>query len=777
MNIAQRSFAAGELTPALYARTDLAKYAVGLRTCRNFIVQRQGGATNRPGTEYITDLRGTARLLPFVFNDAQAYVLAFTDRSLMVVRAGGVVARNIPTPFAAADLRGLQMAQSADVVTITHQSYPPYELRRIADASWTLAPSVFAPTIIAPANVAASPPGGGVNQNRQWVVTSISDATGEESFASVPALGSSAELPVRKTITWSAVPGAGAYRIYRATWNALTGADAFGFIGSVAAPAISFFDDGLTADYFATPPQPRPLFASPGNYPAAVARYQQRLVFGGSTNAPETVWTSRVGDEHNFTVSRPSQDDDAITFTPAAKRVNLVRHLVDTAPLLVLTSDGAVAVGGDGAGVLRPTDVNPLQVPVPGCGTLTPLAIDSRVLYVHARQSTVRAIELGQLSRTYQGIDLSLLAAHLFAGRTLVDWTYHETPESVVWCVRSDGVLLGCTLVAGEDVLAWHRHDTDGTFENVCAIPEGNEDALYCVVVRHGLRYLERMATRIVGDVRDAIFLDAALTYDGRNTSGETVTLSGGPRWAADEILTVTRSGGGNVPAFSADDVGNAVFVTDDAGVEVRVVLRDYVSATVMRGFPSATVPATLQGVARATWSRAVDEVLGLDHLNGRAVSVLADGVVAANPLNAAAGDPCVVVRGVLTLDQPYAVIQVGLPITADLETLDIDTPAGRSVKDAKSLVSSATVLVESSRGLWAGQALPTGADPLAGLDELLVRDETDGYGPIALRTGAVSLGFGADWQTSGRFVIRHIDPLPLTVSAIVPRGFFAPTG
>lgn len=52
-NTIQRSFAGGELAPALHARADLARYAIGLRTCRNLVVLRAGGATKRPGTRFV----------------------------------------------------------------------------------------------------------------------------------------------------------------------------------------------------------------------------------------------------------------------------------------------------------------------------------------------------------------------------------------------------------------------------------------------------------------------------------------------------------------------------------------------------------------------------------------------------------------------------------------------------------------------------------------------------------------------------------------------------
>jgi hypothetical protein len=56
----QRAFAGGELAPSLAARADQAKYLTGLRTCRNFIVQRHGGVTNRAGTRFV--FRQQARL-------------------------------------------------------------------------------------------------------------------------------------------------------------------------------------------------------------------------------------------------------------------------------------------------------------------------------------------------------------------------------------------------------------------------------------------------------------------------------------------------------------------------------------------------------------------------------------------------------------------------------------------------------------------------------------------------------------------------------------------
>ena len=83
----------------------------------------------------------------------------------------------------------------------------------------------------------------------------------------------------------------------------------------------------------------------------------------------------------------------------------------------------------------------------------------------------------------------------LEAGR-IVDWTYAKAPDSIVWAVRDDGVLLGLTFQAEHQIAAWHKHTTQGKFKNVCAIPNGFEDALFAVVERNGELYLERAASR-----------------------------------------------------------------------------------------------------------------------------------------------------------------------------------------------------------------------------------------------------------------------------------------
>ena len=88
------SFAAGELSPALHGRVDLAKYQVGLATCLNWFIHPFGGASTRAGTEFVgeaVDPAVRSRLIPFQFNTAETYVLEFAHQKMRVIRNGGYV--------------------------------------------------------------------------------------------------------------------------------------------------------------------------------------------------------------------------------------------------------------------------------------------------------------------------------------------------------------------------------------------------------------------------------------------------------------------------------------------------------------------------------------------------------------------------------------------------------------------------------------------------------------------------------------------------------------
>lgn len=296
--------------------------------------------------------------------------------------------------------------------------------------------------------------------------------------------------------------------------------------GSSASPVGSYLaieaivDDNVLADTAIAPPEDiYKLNDSAGAYPAAVTYYEQRRWFAGTTNLPQTVWATRNATQSNLTSSTPSQDDDGLQFRIAARQNNTIRHLVPLADLIALTAGGEFRLYADSAPAITPTSLSIKPQGFSGAADVQPALTTNSLLYVQAQGSRIRELAYNWESSAYASIDVSIMAPHLFNGFSLIDVAYCRAPVPTLWCVRSDGTLLGLTHVPEQQVYGWHQHTTDGRFESVCVVSEGLEDTLYVVVTRtidgRQVRYIERLHTRLFVDQADAFFVDSGLTYDG----------------------------------------------------------------------------------------------------------------------------------------------------------------------------------------------------------------------------------------------------------------------
>jgi len=145
--------------------------------------------------------------------------------------------------------------------------------------------------------------------------------------------------------------------------------------------------------------------------------------------------------------------------------------------------------------------------------------------------------------------------------------------------------------------------------------------------------------------------------------------------------------------------------------------------------------------------------IRALDHLEGEAVAVLADG-------NVVTGHT--VANGKITLTTGASRVHVGIKMVADLETLDVEAPSGTIQGKPKSL-PKVTVRFERSRGMLIGPDKDR-------LIEIKQRDASTPMGaPTPLLTGDIDVTLKPAWNSNGRILIRQQNPLPMTVLAIIP--------
>lgn len=123
------------------------------------------------------------------------------------------------------------------------------------------------------------------------------------------------------------------------------------------------------------------------------------------------------------------------------------------------------------------------------------------------------------------GGDTAALTAFALTFKGVKQIAWQARPWKVLWCVRTDGLLIGLTYDKDEDVWAWHRHPmVNGAVMSAQVIPGAdNHDEVWLVVRRMigGVQkhYVEKMTSRIEpADINDKArynYLDCSLSYSG----------------------------------------------------------------------------------------------------------------------------------------------------------------------------------------------------------------------------------------------------------------------
>ena len=814
MDQIQPAFTAGEIAPSLHGRVDLAKYAIGAKTIKNFIVHGHGGVTNRPGKDFIgatNDHSKRSRLIPFSFSTVQTYALEFGDQYMRVIKdggyvlepsvvitgatqanpvvvsaaahgysngdevfiaavvgmteingfrfivanktagtfeltgidgtgytayiSGGTVARifTLVTPYLEVDLPLLKFAQSADVMTITHTEYQQRDLARTDHHIWTLSVITFAPSTAAPTGEAAT--GSGTSN---YKVTAIAEETLEESLPTAAIDGGA--LP--STITWTDPGGIERWNVYKED-NGL-----YGFIGSTETNSFIEPTGGITADTSLNPPKARNPFSSSGNYPGAVAYFEQRKCFAGTNNNPQKEWMTQVGNFVNMGKHIPLRDDDAFDFTLNSLKVNQIKHLVPMEELLALTSGSEWKTGSGDLGFTLPNSRTRQQSAV-GCSDVSPVVIGDTVLFVQEKGNSVRDLGYEVGSNTYRGKDLTLWANHLFRGFEIKEWAFAQVPFSVIWCVRDDGKMVALTYLKDQEVWAWHQHETDGVYESVCSISEGQEDAVYVIVKRTidgaTKRYVEKMHTRYFDTIEDAFFVDSGLSF------GSDFEVVSGATQANPVVVTATGHGFSNGQEVRFTHIEGMTELNQHYFKAANVTANTFD----LQNTDSVDIDGTGYGayVSGGEVRETITEVTGLDHLEGKSLAILADGSVHA---------PRMVVDGSITLQRAASEIHAGLGYISDIETLDLASQVDGAGQAKYKKINKLTLKVERSRGFWAGNSEET-------LTEFKQRIDEDYGVPTRMHTGIEPIIMDPSWNPHGRLLVRQIDPLPLTILAVIP--------
>jgi hypothetical protein len=620
------NFTGGEFSPLLRGRVDFEKYYNACATLENMIVHPHGGATRRPGTYFVAEVEDSSkatRLIPFEYSTEQAYMLEFGDQKMRVFMDNGSVLESaksisgatqakpvvitatgheyangeeiyisgvvgmtelngrrfivankdtntfelndkdgneidgtgyteytsggncyrvyeIATPYLEADLFEIQVAQEADVMYLAHPDYTPRKLSRTGHTNWTLEEVDYldGPFLPEQTDNGITPDG------TTGSITLTADSALWDDPGDINRL---VRLKYSDTWYWLKITAVSSTTVCTAT---VKGTDLPG-TNKCTTFRLGYWSNGL-------------------GFPGSVSFHEQRLWWAGSKSYPQTKWASKTADYENYAEQTDATadiaDDDPLIYTIATEKMNAICWLSAGKILMAGTFGGEFSIQGSSINeAITPTNVQVWRESTYGGARLQPQKIGHSTFFLQRARRWIMNLHYDYNLDGYDATDMTILSEHITRGG-IVDMSYQQNPDSILWCVRSDGVLLGMTYLPQHDVIAWHRHTTEGEFESVATIPADTYDQVWVVVKRTinevTRRYIEYFKPMDWGDDQeDCFFVDCGLTYDGSATKN-----IGGAFHLAGETVTVLADGAAH-PDRAVDASGDVAELNYEASV------------------------------------------------------------------------------------------------------------------------------------------------------------------------------------------------------------------
>lgn len=264
-------------------------------------------------------------------------------------------------------------------------------------------------------------------------------------------------------------------------------------------------------------------------FPACVTFYQDRATWASTAAEPNTVWHSKTASYLDFGSSSPMLDTDGFSVVLASRQLNAVNFLIPMPQALIAGSnDMAFGLAPGPSGIYSQTSIQQTPMDHRGSYNVDPVVVGNEIVLIQQMGTVVRNLIFQLAVNGFMGDNISVASQHLFTGYSIVQMAYQQEPDSIIWAVRNDGVLLSCTYDRAQEMNAWTHHDTfglkdgavfsSGLFESVACIPNATLgiNEIWLVVNRNGTRFIEALKPRDQGTVPAAQwFVDAGVLYNG----------------------------------------------------------------------------------------------------------------------------------------------------------------------------------------------------------------------------------------------------------------------
>jgi len=525
-------------------------------------------------------------------------------------------------------------------------------------------------------------------------------------------------------------------------------------------------------------------FSDTTGHPSCVTFFEQRLVFAGTTNQPQTIFFSKSGDYENMdaNIGGTVADDDAIIYTIASNQVNAIRFMTATRTLIIGTAGGEFTVSGGGTdSAITPTNILIKKQSNHGAANVDSIAVGNVTLFLQRAKRKIRELAYNFDVDGYIAPDMTILAEHITEGG-LTQLAYQQEPNQIIWGVRNDGELIGLTYQREQQVTAWHRHIFGGRFGNATITVTDYAN------IADGTRIVLTKA-----DGTTTTFTSATSSTTGKfhttSSNNQTATNlktlidadSDFTATVSSNVVTITETSPlstGFLTITSLDDdvrlaktdEGKAVcesvsvIPTDDSEYQTWVIVKRTINGATRRfvefinNFDFTITDNTTFNFldsALAYSGSAATTISGLDHLEGQTVSILADG--ATHPDKT-------VSSGSVTLDRSAINVKIGLAYKSILQTMRLDAGSQNGTSQGKTKrIFEITIRLFESIGVEVGESL-------SNMERIPFRTSSDPMDEgIPVFTGDKAVEFRGNYDTDGFIFVRQTQPLPLTILSLYP--------
>jgi len=756
----QTSFAGGEWGGSLVGRTDLDQYTSASAIIENMLVRPFGSVISAPGSEYVATASISAtkvRVIPFIFSRTDAYTIEMGVGYFRFLTEDGLVASTGTTPFVVthpfteSQLFDVQFTQKNDVIWIFHPAHRTQRLIRQNASYWTLEYYDFVCTPF-------------MGDNTEVTTLTVSNSTGTINITASGALFTPSSGTTRGH--WGTF-----WKIGSVLTDSTTGIDVQGYVKITDVISTTVVTASVIATLSvttATTSWAEPAWTDENGYPGSGTFFEGRLYTARSDQEPQKTWGSKPFIYDDFSLNGGA-DDDGINIELSSNESNEILWLTAGRSLIAGTFGGQFTISGGADNAITPTNIIVKQQTSWGSERLMPRRIGNFFFFVQRFGRKLRELFYFWDLDSYKAVDKTIMSPHIL-DKGVVDMAYQQNPDTIIYCVLTNGTIATMTREIDQEMTAWSRQKTAvGTYTSICAIPSSTElyDQIWVVCERWITdtagtavmkKYIEVFKNIDVPDRQDMCwYLHSALrysAYDATNAlESKTLTVTGmSLSKTSGTSVTVTTS----ADYFESNDKGQRIRAVNAEGVtlgELKIV--SYGTATLVVG--DIVYDFDALSYSGGEWGVSVSSISGLSHLEGMTVGVLADGGLDKPSKTVSLGS--------INFAYDYFVTLIGLPYTQKLRTLPADQGSKRGTSQGKiqRIAQVAFKVNRSFKGFKTG-----GTDALA--EKIVFRDPTTLMGtPEALYTGTLpNINFVDDYRYGSQISVINEEPLPVEILSII---------